>query len=124
MEFLLVFFVSLFALLLLVVVLFFTRVPTYRPSRRAILHLMKGVNLRSTSRQAWGVFLGSPIYHDEQLEYFRNLCFEFDEGLAEFGLPKTGANGYLYDAAGRAYIARLAAQLEELIRHDPVILEC
>ncbi|MEH6577309.1 MAG: hypothetical protein V7731_09575 [Amphritea sp.] len=123
MEFVVVFAVSLVVLLVLVAVLFFSRVPSYRPSRYAVLNLLKGVATRSTSSNAWALFVGTPIFHDSELEAIRSLCFEFDEGVSDFGIPKAGVHGYLYNQQGRDYIALLADKLEKIIATAPVTLE-
>ncbi|WP_271271683.1 hypothetical protein [Aliamphritea hakodatensis] len=119
MQFLVVFLVTLLFLLLLIAALVFGRTPTYRPSREAVLALLKGVSEGSTDQQAWAVFLGSPIFHDEALETIRRHCYEFDEGLTDLPV-KPGLHGRLYDAAGRAYIQEQADKLIHIIKHTPV----
>lgn len=119
MQFFLIFFVTLIFLLLLIAALVFGRTPTYRPSRESVLALLQGINDGTTGQQAWAVFLGSPIFHDEALEGIRRGCYEFDEGLTELA-AKPGLHGRLYDAAGRAFIHEQAEKLTYIIKHTPV----
>mgnify|MGYP000483533156 CR=1 FL=1 len=119
MQFLVVFFVTLIFLLLLIAALVFGRTPTYRPSRESVLSLLKDVGDGGANQQAWAVFLGSPIFHDDALEKIRRDCYEFDEGLTDVP-AKPGLHGRLYDAAGRAYIQAQAEKLTHIIKHTPV----
>ncbi|SEQ90508.1 hypothetical protein SAMN03080615_03199 [Amphritea atlantica] len=120
MEFFVVFLVSLFILMLLVVGLLFGRPPTYRPDREYVLKLMQGVEDRSTTEQAWSLFVHTPITHDADLEEFRRRCYKLDQGEVDNIASGPGLNGYLYDLKGRDYIKQLAAELQEFIRNAPL----
>lgn len=123
MEFVVVFLVSLFVLMLLVVGLLFGRAPTYRPDREYVLSLMQGIEDRSTTEQAWSLFIHTPISHDTDLEGFRQRCYQFDQGEADSVIARPGLNGYLYDLQGRNYIKQLATELEEFIRNAPLTVD-
>ncbi|UTW03571.1 hypothetical protein KDX31_00530 [Amphritea atlantica] len=123
MEFVVVFLVSLFVLMLLVVGLLFGRAPTYRPDREYVLSLMQGIDDRSTTEQAWSLFIHTPISHDTELEGFRRRCYQFDQGEVDSVTARPGLNGYLYDLQGRNYIKQMATELEEFIRNAPLTVD-
>lgn len=120
MEFIAVFLVCLLVLAILVVGLAFGRTPAYRPQWQYVLQLLRGVADRTTNEQAWALFVNTPITHDADLEAFRWRCYQFDEGAISDCPRRPGINGYLYDRAGREYIAALAEELEKVIRERPV----
>lgn len=120
MEFLAIFLVCLLVLVMLVVGLAFGRAPTYRPERDYVLNLLRGIDDRSTTEQAWALFIATPITHDAELEVFRWRCYQFDEQGTEHCQSRPGINGYIYDTAGRAVIADIADELEQVIREQPV----
>ncbi|MDO6565220.1 hypothetical protein Q4488_17745 [Amphritea sp. 1_MG-2023] len=123
MEFVVVFLVSLFVLMLLVVGLLFGRAPTYRPEREYVLGLLRGVEDRSTTEQAWSLFIHTPITHDADLEAFRLRCYQFDQGEVPGVQARGGLHGYLYDIKGRSHIKALAIELDDFIRHAPLSVD-
>ncbi|WP_428033271.1 hypothetical protein [Amphritea sp.] len=123
MEFVVVFLVSLSILILLVAGLLFGRPPVYRPDREYVLKLMQGVEDRSTTEQAWSLFIHTPISHDTELELFRRRCYQFDQGEECPVTARPGLHGYLYDLQGRSYIKQLTAELEEFIRNAPLSVD-
>jgi hypothetical protein len=123
LEFLPVFALTLLLLVLLAGFIGFGRAPTYRPSRQQIRILIAGVLGRTTSAEAWDLFLGMPILHDPELEEIRRRCLEIHEGSDGERAAGGGIDGYLYDRAGRERIARVLETLDELIRHTPVYRE-
>lgn len=123
MEFLTVFVLTLIVLVGLVLLLQFGRVPTYRPSRQTVRELLAGVLECSTRREAWELFLGLPILHDEGLEQIRRACVLIHEGDGEHPAANEGLSGYLYDRAGRERIAAVLAELDRMIATDPVYRE-
>ncbi|MBR9883209.1 MAG: hypothetical protein GYB21_05960 [Oceanospirillales bacterium] len=123
LEFIPVFVFTLILLVLLVVFMRFGRLPTYRPSRDDVRKLLAGVLERTTSVEAWELFLGLPISHDPELEAIRRRCLAIHEGLDGERAAGTGLDGYLYDRAGRARIAEVLEQLDELIRTSPITKE-
>ncbi|RTE66740.1 hypothetical protein EH243_06585 [Amphritea opalescens] len=123
MEFIVVFLVSLLVLLFLVVGLLFGRAPTYRPDRAYILALLQGVEDRSTTEQAWSLFIHTPISHDMDLETFRRRCYQFDQGEVMGVKSRAGINGYLYDPKGRDYIKALAEEFDLFIRNEPLSVD-
>ena len=120
MEFIAVFLVCLLVLIILVAGLAFGRAPTYRPESAYVLQLLRGIADRSTNEQAWALFINTPITHDADLEAFRWRCYQFDEGGFAECPRRPGINGYIYDLAGREYIAGIADELEKTIRERPV----
>lgn len=120
LEFLPVFVLTLLLFVVLVGLIGFGRAPTYRPQRQEVRALIAGVLDRTTSADAWGMFIGLPILHDPPLEEIRRRCVEIHEGLDGEPAASEGINGYLYDRSGRERLAAVLAQLDELIRHTPV----
>ena len=123
MEFVVVFLVCLFVLMLLVVGLLFGRAPTYRPEREYVLGLLQGVEDRSTNEQAWSLFVHTPVTHDLDLEVFRLRCYQFDQGEVLGVNSRAGINGYLYDPKGRDYIKELAEEFDLFIRNEPLSVD-
>lgn len=123
MEFIAVFLVCLLVLAILVVGLAFGRAPAYRPERGGVLELLQGIADRSTSEQAWSLFIHTPISHDAELETFRVRCYQFDQGESDGTAARPGINGYIYDAAGREFIAKVAEDLEKMIREAPLSVD-
>ncbi|MBN0986600.1 hypothetical protein [Amphritea pacifica] len=123
MEFFVVFLVSLFILMLLVIGLLFGRPPTYRPDKEYVLKLMQGVEDRSTTEQAWSLFVHTPITHDADLEEFRRRCYQLDQGEVDNIASGPGLNGYLYDLKGRNYVKQQASELQEFIRNAPLTVD-
>ncbi len=123
MEFVVVFLVSLIVLMILVVGLLFGRAPTYRPDREYVLSLMQGIDDRTTTEQAWSLFVHTPISHDTELEGFRRRCYSFDQGEDDSVTARPGLNGYLYDRKGRIYIRQLTSELEAFIRNAPLSVD-
>ncbi len=123
MEFLSVFVLTLIVLVGLVLLLQFGRVPSYRPTRHAVRELLAGVLARSTSSEAWEMFLGLPIVHDEELEQIRRRCLQIHEGDGRQPAAGEGIDGYLYDRAGRERMAQVLAELDRLIAAEPVYRE-
>ncbi|MBY4677554.1 hypothetical protein [Marinobacterium arenosum] len=123
MEFIAVFVFTLLVTGLLAVVLYYTRNTRYRPTRRQILKLLRGVEARTTERAAWEMFIGYPLYYDPELDRIRQCCVEIEEGSDELPPASPGLNGYLYDRAGRERIAKLADELARLIEKEPVYRE-
>lgn len=122
-EFVPVFVFTLILLVLLVVFMSFGRLPAYRPTRRQIRELMAGVLDRTTSVEGWELFLGLPISHDPELETIRRRCVAIHEGSEGQRAAGGGLDGYLYDQDGRQRIAKVLADLDELIRKEPIIRE-
>ncbi|TCK05891.1 hypothetical protein [Marinobacterium mangrovicola] len=122
-EFVLVFVLTLVILLVLVCFLSFGRAPTYRPSREEIRDILAGVLNRTTSVEAWDMFLGMPIIHDAELEQLRRRCISIHEGLDGEPAASGGMDGYLYDRAGRERIKQVLDELERIIRESPVTRE-
>ncbi|GGC04190.1 hypothetical protein GCM10011352_33020 [Marinobacterium zhoushanense] len=123
LEFIPVFIFTLILLVLLVVFMSFGRLPAYRPSRVQVRELLAGVLDRSTSVESWELFLGLPIHHDAELEAVRRRCVAIHEGLEGERAAGTGLDGYLYDRDGRERIGKVLAELDELIRHEPITRE-
>ncbi len=122
-EFVLVFGLTLTFLLILVFFLSFGRAPAYRPTREEIRDTLAGVLNRTTSVEAWGMFLGLPILHDAELEQLRRRCINIHEGLDGEKAASGGMDGYLYDRAGRERIKRVLDELERIIREAPITRE-
>jgi hypothetical protein len=123
MDFLLVFIVSAFFLLLIGVAMAFGKSPSYRPDRDYVLKLMKGVEERTTTEQAWDMLIGYPISHDPELEAIRRQLVELHEGSADMPPARQGINGYIYDRESRQRLQRVIAELEKLIEESPVTRE-
>lgn len=70
MEFLIVFIVSAFFLLLIGVAMSFGKSPSYRPDRHYVLKLMKGVEDRTTTDQAWDMLIGTQSTMTRSLKLF------------------------------------------------------
>ena len=122
-EFIPIFAVTLFLLALLVIGLMFGRSPAYRPTRDEVLELMRGLLEERTREEAWELFVGMPIVHDPELEHIRQLCVYIHEGDEKTPPARGGLGGYIYDKAGRARIAEVLKELEQLIRDTPVVQE-
>ncbi|QEW05412.1 hypothetical protein [Nitrincola iocasae] len=123
MEFLIVFIVSAFFLLLIGVAMSFGKSPSYRPDRHYVLKLMKGVEDRTTTDQAWDMLIGYPINHDPELEAIRRQLVDIHEGHAGVPAARQGINGYIYDRESRQRLQKIIVQLERLIEESPVIRE-
>lgn len=123
MEFIAVFLVCLLVLVILVVGLAFGKAPAYRPERAYVLELLRGIADRSTSEQAWTLFIHTPISHDAELETFRVRCYQFDQGELDGNEARPGINGYIYDTAGREFLITVADDLEKLIREAPLSID-
>lgn len=122
-EFLPVFVLTLLVLVLLAGMVGFGRAPTYRPERREVRALIAGLLDRTTSSEAWELFLGLPIVHDPELEAIRQRCLAICEGQDGEPAAGGGINGYLYDRAGRERLLQVLAEVDELIRNTPVYRE-
>lgn len=122
-EFIPVFIFTLILLVLLVVFMAFGRLPAYRPTRGQVRDLLAGVLDRSTSVESWELFLGLPISHDPELENVRRRCLAIHEGMDGERAAGSGLDGYLYDREGRERITRVLADLDELIRNEPITRE-
>ncbi|WP_036525105.1 hypothetical protein [Nitrincola sp. A-D6] len=123
MDFVIVFIVSAFFLMLIGVAMAFGRSPAYRPDRQYVLKLMKGVADRTTSEQAWDMLIGYPISHDPELEDIRRQIVDIHEGNADIPAARQGINGYIYDRESRQRLHKVIDQLEKLIEESPVIRE-
>ena len=123
MEFLTVFALTLIVLVGLVLLLHFGRVPSYRPSKKAVRELLVGVLDGTVRSEAWEMFLGLPIARDEALEQIRRRCLQIHEGDGEQAAAGEGIDGYLYDRAGRERVAAVLAELDRLIAAEPVYRE-
>ncbi len=123
MEFLIVFIVSAFFLLLIGVAMSFGKSPSYRPDRHYVLKLMKGVEDRTTTDQAWDMLIGYPINHDPELEAIRRQLVDIHEGHSGVPAARQGINGYIYDRESRQRLQKIIIQLERLIEESPVIRE-
>ncbi len=121
MEFLAVFLVTLIILVGLVVALVVGRSPTYRPSRKDILELLRAVQHDEANPDSWYLFLGMPILHDPDLERFRQRCVVVDEGDDQHPPSATGLK--IYAREGRERIGKIADDLEVLIAKEPVYRE-
>lgn len=122
-EFVLVFGLTLTFLLVLVLFLSFGRAPAYRPSREEVRNILAGVLNRTTSVEAWDMFLGLPIIHDAELEQLRRRCISIHEGLDGERAAGGGMDGYLYDRAGRERIQQVLDELDRIIREAPITRE-
>ncbi|WP_432696771.1 hypothetical protein ACQUQP_19940 [Marinobacterium sp. YM272] len=122
-EFVLVFGLTLIFLLVLVFFLSFGRAPTYRPSREEVREILAGVLKRTTSVEAWDMFLGLPIVHDAELEQVRRRCIAIHEGLDGEAPAGRGMDGYLYDRDGRERIQQVLDELDRIIREAPITRE-
>lgn len=122
-EFVLVFALTLIFLVVLVVFLSFGRAPTYRPSREQVRTLLAGVLDKTTSVEAWDMFLGLPIVHDAELERLRRRCIDIHEGIEGERAAGTGLDGYLYDREGRERIQQVLDELDRIIREAPITKE-
>lgn len=123
MEFLIVFIVSAFFLLLIGVAMAFGKSPSYRPDRHYVLTLIKGVEDRTTTEQAWDMLIGYPISHDPELETIRRQLVDIHEGRAGMPAARQGINGYIYDRESRQRLQKVIVDLEKLIDESPVIRE-
>ncbi|GGK77777.1 hypothetical protein [Amphritea balenae] len=123
MEFIAVFLVCLFVLFILVAGLAFGRSPVYQPEPEEVLQLLRGIANRTTSEQAWSLFLHTPITHDPELESLRLRCYQFDQGELEGAVARQGINGYIYDSDSRIFISTLADDLEKKIQEAPLKID-
>ncbi|WP_417583529.1 hypothetical protein [Nitrincola sp.] len=123
MEFLIVFVVSAFFLALIGVAMAFGKSPSYRPDRHYVLKLIKGVEDRTTTEQAWDMLIGYPISHDPELEAIRRQLVELHEGNLDRPAARQGINGYIYDRESRQRLQSVVIQLEKLIAESPVTRE-
>ena len=123
MEFVAVFLVCLLVLVILVVGLAFGRTPAYRPERQYVLHLLRGISDRTTSESAWSLFVHTPVSPDVELETFSYRCYQFDQGESDECRSRPGINGYIYDSKGREFIAKVADDLEKMIREAPLSVD-
>lgn len=123
MEFLIVFFVSAFFLMLIGIAMAFGKSPSYRPDREYVLKLMKGIEEKTTSPQSWDMLIGYPISHDPELEQIRRMLVALHEGTDGNKAQREGINGYIYDRESRARLIPIIERLERLIEEAPVIKE-
>ncbi len=118
-EFLVAFLVSLLLIGGLVVALIWGRAPTWRPDRRQVLVLMQQVQAGEARRDEWEMFVGLPVLHDPELEAIRRRCVDIHEGDESHPAASDGLAPYLYDRAARERLARVQADLEQLIKNEP-----
>ncbi|KDE39658.1 MAG: hypothetical protein ACK4L8_15255 [Nitrincola lacisaponensis] len=123
MEFLIVFIVSAVFLLLIGVAMAFGKSPSYRPDRQYVLDLIKGIETRTTSPQAWDMLIGYPISHDPELEAIRRWLVALHEGTDGHKPAREGINGYIYDRESRQRLVAVIERLEKLIAEAPVTRE-
>lgn len=96
-----------------------SQVPNYRPSRAKVAELLKQVLAGTAPQQAWDLFIGYPILHDPDLELIRRQCIVLTEGDAENEPYPSGLGAYLFNKAGRARVAEILEELQELIDDEP-----
>lgn len=116
-EFIAVFVVTLFVLIMLVLGLHFGKPPTYRPEREQVIQLLKSISRGNGRSETWALFLGVPIHHDLLLEGARQKCLLIDEQASE------GLAGAVYDKAGREQINNVLTELLAAIEKEPVTRE-
>ncbi len=100
-------------------VLSHANVPSYRPSRPAVLKLLIGIETGTTSQSAWDLFISYPILHDEALELIRRRCVALVDGDDDGGPCSSGLGDYIVDRPGRQRVAVIRADLEKLIAQPP-----
>ncbi len=123
MEFIIIFVVSAFFLLLVGCAMAFGKSPSYRPTREYVLKLIKGIEDQSTTQQAWDMLIGYPINHDPELENIRRWLVSMHEGTDGFDPAREGINGYIYDKQSRHRLKAVIDQLEKLIKESPITKE-
>lgn len=100
-------------------VLSHSKVPSYRPSRQAVLKLLVGIEAGTTSQSAWDLFISYPILHDEPLELIRRRCVALVEGDEDSGPCSGGLGEYIFDKQGRQRVTLIRTDLEKLMAQPP-----
>tara|TARA_R110002167_G_scaffold15727_9_gene62446 strand:- start:1880 stop:2257 length:378 start_codon:yes stop_codon:yes gene_type:complete len=119
LELLLTFVFSLLVIGLLAWVLSRSKTSRYRPTRQQVVRLLQAVLEGSAQRNQWDLFIGYPLYHDPELEQIRLYCVALTQGDPETEPMASGIGGYLFDRAGRARLAKVLAELQQLVADEP-----
>jgi len=106
-------------LALLVWVLSRSAMGSRRATRRGTLALLEGVLNGRASQQAWDLFVGYPIGHDEALEAIRRRCVVLQEGDADNPPAGEGIGDFIFNREGRERLAPIVADLKRLIDAEP-----
>lgn len=96
-----------------------TQVPTYRPTRESVAELLQKVIDGKATTHAWDVFIGYPILHDPDLELIRLQCVAISEGDDEHRGYPSGLGDNIFNRVGRAKIAEVLEEMEELMDDEP-----
>lgn len=124
LQFFFIFAVCLLFLVLLVVILIHTRMPTYRPSRDNILILMKNMLEGHQESMDWLVFIGVPVRHDSELENIRQACLLIEQ-YAESQLQgiSFGVGIVRYNPEGMKLLQSQYEILKQLIATTPITIQ-
>ena len=119
MDFIVVFLVTLFLLLLLVASMLFGRTPTYRPDKKSAYLLIAALCDGKSDDERWLLFISIPIVHDPDLEKIRALCYELELQAENNSEVCFGAGIFRYNSVGMEYLEQIREKLKALIDNEP-----
>ena len=119
MDFIVVFLVTLFLLLLLVVSMLFGRAPTYRPDKKSACLLISALCDGKSEDDRWLLFISIPIVHDPDLEKIRLQCYELELQAGDNQDVCFGSGIFRYNPAGMKQLDQIRQKLKILIDNEP-----